>query len=226
MSRTAFTQCGFILGGDLSQANIDQLKGWYWPFRANLSPSLVVGAYPINISPRLLHTIYWRIRSYQVTGSVTLTGAGFPGTPTAISFVIDQPASMHEKFLERYDFIHAPQYAATGFQSVPNANCFCGLFPYDSPPDFVHALFGFAMQLDVTAFCSTLRPTLFRSTSFTASFLGINLPMFERDGASDPVVTGSLTITPQFWWPYNNGTGPIYDVLTGTQLIVPVPRGL
>lgn len=225
MSRTAFTQCGFVLGGDLSQADIDQLKGWYWPFPAILTPAPIVGLYPITVTPRLLHTIYWRIQRYQVTGSVTLTGGGYPGTPNPIDFIIDQPLAMHEKFLEVYGAL-APRYAAIGSQSTAFAECLATLLPQNSVADLAHAIFDFAMQLQVTAFCSNIRPSLFRSTAFDASFLGIPIPMYESDGASDPVVTGSLTITPLRWWEYDNGTGPIYDANTGVELITPVPRGL
>ncbi len=202
------------------------MRGWYWPFDPTYSGGSGSGTgRPVEISALDCFMLYWRIKSLQASGSVTLTGAGFTGLPVPIDFVISQPPSMNETYLEVFGPL-APRYNMTGEQTAPDGNCFATFAPFDSIPEFLLAQFALSMQLDVTAFCSALKPALFRHTAFTASFMGYSVEMWEQDALSSPVVTGSIDITPLEWWPYDNGTGPIYDFATGTELITPVPLGL
>ena len=59
--------------------------------------------------------------------------------------------------------------------------------------------------------------------AFFADFFGEPVPIYNGAGAS---VSGSASASISDWFAYDNGSGPVWNVLNGTQLIVPAPFGI
>ena len=54
------------------------------------------------------------------------------------------------------------------------------------------------------------------STGRTIDIFGKSINLYGPYG--DPLASDPITIAPKYWWPYDGGSGPIYDVNTGSPL--------
>ena len=85
---------------------------------------------------------------------------------------------------------------------------------FDEGSRLYYPQFSFAISLEAgTSFWSSTKPDTSESPVDTVDFFGKPVNVY---GPSFSNIT--LSITPKYWWPYDGGSGPTYDVNTGSPL--------
>ncbi|HEX8309938.1 MAG TPA: hypothetical protein VF614_01395 [Chthoniobacteraceae bacterium] len=231
MSRSAFCECGHIENGQ--PPSLDPLNGWFWPRlpQTNEPPPSIVG-----FTPAEFFSLWWNIRKLRIAGEQSRvrqdpedeeTDGEIYGT-TNFDFTADLPGS-------EIDLV----------ATAPEFDGFVSLAVGDSVTQFVvtlqlnlHDFWRFeadeliypsiAISVGQASAAHSVQVLGDRPSAFTVTILGHSVPMWETDGETTDLITGSLTITAGEFWEYRDDDelNPIYDATTGEQLIFPLPTGL
>ena len=172
--------------------------------------------YPIGLNAETLLRWYWRVKRWTL--SATLTGTGFGGTPISTSF--------EDTFFNGNAYISE---LTTEKQLVCERGVY---YPGDIESPAIFQMFGEGVQKAEELYYPSLSFGYTNGAGFIGTSLvpgsvsggtiimdGLTLPSW-LFGQFAPITSGSITITPAEYWPYdpNDGGGPIYSSSTGAQL--------
>jgi hypothetical protein len=173
--------------------------------------------YPIGLDLQTLLRWYWKVKRWEV--SANLTGIGIRDTAVSTSLEVT--------------FFNGNNYSpelTTEKQLVCRRSVF---YPGDTGSPFILRMFDEGVQeveelyypsLDVgyTNGAGFIGTSLVEPGSVSGGTIimdGLTLPSW-LFGQFAPITSGSITVTPAEYWPYDpgDGGGPIYDSATGAQL--------
>jgi hypothetical protein len=178
--------------------------------------------YPIGLNIETLLRWYWLVKRWTVSAS--LTGTGFGGVPISTSFEVtffngnkDVPELTTEKQLVCGRNVVYPGDTEPG-EEIPFA-----LLMFDEGVQKVDEVYYPSLYLSYTNGAGLIGTSLVEQpdqvSGGTITMDGLELPSLLY-GYFAPITSGSITVTPSEYWPYDpgDGGGPIYDSATGAQL--------
>jgi hypothetical protein len=177
--------------------------------------------YPIGLDVKTLLRWYWRIKRWTV--SATLTGTGIRGTPISTSeefTFFNGNYESPELTTEKQLVCRRSVFYQGG--SEPGEAAPFGILMFNEGVQKVDELYYPSLSLGYTngaGFIGTSQVEPGSTSGGTIIMDGLTLPSW-LFGQFAPITSGSITITPDEYWPYDpgDGGGPIYDSATGAQL--------
>jgi hypothetical protein len=173
--------------------------------------------YPIGLDLKTLLRWYWLVKRWTV--SATMSGTGFRSVPVSTS--------------EEFTFFNGNNYSSeltTEKQLVCQRSVY---YPGDTESPFLLQMFNEGVQeveglyypslslgyTNGAGFIGTSQVEPGSTSGGTIIMDGLTLPSW-LFGQFAPITSGSITVTPSEYWPYDpgDGGGPIYDSVTGAQL--------
>jgi hypothetical protein len=177
--------------------------------------------YPIGLDVKTLLRWYWLVKRWTVSAS--LTGTGFRGVPISTSLEVTffngnnySPELTTEKQLVCRRNVVYPGDTEPG-EGIPFS-----LLMFDEGVQKVDEVYYPSLSLGYTNGAGFIGTSLVEPGSVSGGTIimdGLTLPSWLY-GQFAPITSGSITVTPSEYWPYDplDGKGPIYDSVTGAQL--------
>lgn len=239
MSRIAFCICGFQGPGTSGTPSLSPINGWFWLTDPFFSPNISGLPY---VSWQDCFALAWNIKEITITWDLTAITPGSAGpvttTPNGSQVIpifnggVNVPVANEQGLITGFNnaYIAFQFFGGGDIQEffIPVGPAIDGTAPditsglswlqltivfLTSPPGTTGS------QLTAGSAAPTAAVTVTSST--IPSFAGMQFN--EGQGST---WTGTISIEATAYWPYDNGTGPIFDATTGAQLIFPVPEGL
>lgn len=222
-----------------------------WPDHLQIPPQFA-GPFTLKDENGVLgaHSVAWRVQYFKIT--TDFSSRPNPGDPYAGANNIDVTLGMGESVLDgvttkspigsenQYtDFQYTGGNAITDVQllTASEASLFypgstsltsTATFLYQTSTGFYIGVFLFVSPSVGGGAVSLIIPSdavaFTEQTTAFFSVFGKRVPVYAAT-ADDAAWTGSgeITVADGGYWPYDNGTGPIYDVNTGATILNPFP---
>ena len=231
---------GFFVAGqsETDSPSLDPLNGWFWPVPPT-APAAVNT--PVGLSPTAFFGLQWNIRRLRIVGSISIAPVGggstygfsfdvvtvfegeyilpaYPGGPDVLPVYTERDILVPRKF-QRFIPASATDYLKLTVDMAKFA------YTDTAPPQYFRPdfLLEVGPAINVRSYKAAPSDPV---SAFSASFLGVSLPMYETAGGD--TASGSVTITAHEYWEYRDAAGnnPAFSSTTGSQLITPIPLGL
>lgn len=214
MSRIAYCICGLFPAGTIPAFDIT--NGWFWLFppAGDVLPDPTNFPFPFNILDCV--RLYWNINEITLDLDITFTpDEGDPTTVTDTGTFAAQdndgnPITDEQQLIGNHVNFMGTTPGGTSTMDLVSSrlNIDAGaLFPLFSP------------NINGFSFASTMFST---GLTVVSNIPSINSQTLYGGDSSAANWTGTVTINATSFWSYDG----VFDSATGTQLIIPAPKGL